>query len=320
MSISDEKFEGKPQQPEIVVNSEGGAVAIEEEKRMVFLTENETIIVEKSPEISVPTRPHRVYKGPWGRQELFIIAGCSLLVANALITFLGLTLPARQALDRSRQTSQRLESELKAARERYGDIQNSRQQADVLLSSVNDFESRYLPPSATGSAAFYQRLNYLIATYGLVNTNGPDYAPLDGTDNSSNENTASGRGRDKLRSLFPGIYVSLTVEGPYQNLRRFIRDLETGSDFLVISSVEMSPSETQQKPKQTSGQADQAANPIPMQPWQGYNPQMQPGASNQSQGQNEEKNAPRGRTYGTNLSLRLEMAVYFRRPGSVMPQ
>ena len=38
-------------------------------------------------------------------------------------------------------------------------------------------------------------------------------------------------GHRQVRSLYPGVYVTMTVEGSYQNLRRFIRDIETGREL-----------------------------------------------------------------------------------------
>src|SRR5207248_9039441 len=42
-----------------------------------------------------------------------------------------------------------------------------------------------------------------------------------------------------VQSVFPGIGVTLTVEGTYPNLRRFIRDIEADNQFVVINTVEL---------------------------------------------------------------------------------
>ena len=39
----------------------------------------------------------------------------------------------------------------------------------------------------------------------------------------------------------------MTVEGSYQNLRRFIREIETSKQFIVISAVELEPTENEEK-------------------------------------------------------------------------
>jgi hypothetical protein len=64
---------------------------------------------------------------------------------------------------------------------------------------------------------------------------------------SEDEQAKQEQGRSKFRSIFPGVYVTMTLEGSYQNLRRFIREIETGSEFVIISSVELEPTETKKK-------------------------------------------------------------------------
>jgi hypothetical protein len=41
------------------------------------------------------------------------------------------------------------------------------------------------------------------------------------------------------QNVFPGIGISLTVEGSYANLRHFIRDVEASRQFVVINSTEL---------------------------------------------------------------------------------
>jgi Tfp pilus assembly protein PilO len=43
----------------------------------------------------------------------------------------------------------------------------------------------------------------------------------------------------KWQSFYPGIAVMVTVEGEYQNVRRFIRDVERSKQFVVINEVEL---------------------------------------------------------------------------------
>lgn len=301
------------QEPEIIVNPTDGAVAVDEPDRTVFLTENETIIVEKPPRIDLipANRPHRVYLGMWGKAEIAAIAAASLAVIAALFLYLALALPAKREAERNKATRDRLEAELTSARARYGDITNTESQVAKLLASVDDFETRYLPIASIGQTSLYQNLNALIQAYGLVNTSGPDYSPLELADGSGNGETEEARGRARLRSIFPGTYVTMTVEGPYANLRRFIRDLETGRDFIVIGAIELSPAESaasagknnQQAKPSVSGEEAPTANAGFGQPpiTRPLNPQPTP---------------PRGKTQGEVVSLRIEMAAYYRRPAA----
>ena len=287
------------QQTEISVNQHDGVVAVEEVDRTVLLTPNETIIVGKQPEydIAPANRPKKVYGGMWGPAEIGVVSVASLAVMAALATYFFFTLPAKRELERNLATRDRLEAELVSAKSKYGDITSTETQVAKLVSSVSDFESAFLPVASNGRTNLYQKLNGLIAGYGLVNTSGPDYAPLDLAVVGENDNSEEERGRLRFRSLFPGTYVTMTLEGPYSNLRRFIREIETGNDFVIISAIELVPSDSQPneaRPEQTS-QTDTFA---------------QGGFPGGSQGQ---VRRPSGRTLGQVVSLRMEMAAYFRR-------
>ncbi len=287
------------QEPEISVNRHDGVVAVEEADRTVLLTPNETIIVDKQPEydIAPANRPKKVYGGMWGPAEIGVVGIASMAVIAALATYFFFTLPAKRELERNLATRDRLEAELASAESKYGEITNTETHVAKLVSSVGDFESAFLPVASNGRTALYQKLNGLIAGYGLVNTSGPDYAPLDLAVVGENDNSEEERGRSRFRSLFPGTYVTMTLEGPYSNLRRFIREIETGNDFVIISAIELVPSDSQPetaRPEQTA-QSDE------------FGPGGFPGGS---QGQVRRTT---GRTLGQVVSLRMEMAAYFRR-------
>lgn len=293
-------------EPEILVNEYGStvddAVVVDEPGRTVLLTEDETIVIEKTPEfpIAPKNRPRKVYGGMWGKMEVATV-GVSLLVVLATILFwLFVVGPSTRELLANRAERDRLEADLRSAQAKYGDISNTQTRVSELVQSVDDFETRYLPAMTYGRTSLYQRLNGLIGAYGLVNTNGPSYAPLETLDITEQNQSDEERGRAKFRSLFPGVYVTMTVEGPYTNLRRFIREIETGNEFVVISAVELAPSESEAA---RGGDGEQQAPVTTVDPVTGMPVQQLP----QSQ-------APRGRTQGNVVALRMEMAAYFQRP------
>ncbi|MEQ1762059.1 MAG: hypothetical protein ABL984_02830 [Pyrinomonadaceae bacterium] len=290
------------QQPEIAVNRHDGVVAVEEADRTVLLTPTETIIVEKQPQydIAPANRPKKVYGGMWGPAEIGVVGVASLAVIAALAAYFFFTLPAKRELERNLSTHDRLEAELVSAKSKYGDITNTEAHVAKLVSSVGDFESTYLPVALNGRTTLYQKLNGLIAGHGLVNTSGPDYAPLDIAVVGENNDSEEERGRSRFRSLFPGTYVTMTLEGSYSNLRQFIREIETGNDFVIISAIELGPSDSQ---------PDAARSEQPSQE-DTFEPGGIPGISRGSQNQVKR---PTGRTLGQVVSLRMEMAAYFRR-------
>lgn len=298
--------------PEMNVNPHDGAVSVDEKDRTVFLTETETIIVEKPTliDIAPSNRPRKVYGGMWGPTEIGVVGAGFLVLVAALAIYMFFVVPANRELEQNKATRDRLEAELASAREKYGSITTIEGQVAKLVSSVDDFETRFLPLASNGRTALYQKLNGLIAGYGLINTSGPDYSPLEISDQSTSSQSEEETGRGKYRSLFPGAYVSMTLEGPYSNLRRFIRDIETGNDFVIISAVELEPSDSQQtESNQPAAQQPADANPGMPPGFGGIQTFPGRGQVNPSQ-----PRRPTGRTVGQVVSLRMEMAAYFRRP------
>ena len=277
------------------------------------------VIVEEKPLIIPPNRPRKVYDGMWGPLEIGAVAAGVLAFVMALVVYFFWVVPSNRELARNRSEADRLEAELASARSKYGDIKDTQTQVDKLVGSVDDFETRFLPMQTNGQAALYQRLNGLIKAYGLENTTGPDYAPLESANFDTAKQTDEEKGRSKFRSLYPGVYVTTTVEGSYQNLRRFIREIETGREFVVISAVELAPSDTDVKKDsgETNAQPDQAALNQPVGAAKGKGVVQQPVNPNFGPGQQQQQAGPKGKTHGEVVALHIEMAAYFRRPGFV---
>ncbi len=304
--------------PEIIVNDYGatkdGAVVIEEDNRTVLLTEDKAIVIEKEPQIDIvpKNRPRKVYGGMWGQIEIATVGMSMLAVLAMIILIVLVVLPAKKELEENKARRNGLEAEMMSARSKYGTITTTEARVAELIGSVNDFETRFLRPPVIGKTDLYQRLNGLISSYNLINTTGPDYTPLEISDKKSGQNKETERGKAKFQSIYPGVYVTMTVEGSYQNLRRFIRDIETTNDqFVVISAVELQPSENESQNK--SSQPTQASSNNPP-----VNPNNPAGAI-QNTGFEPSAVQPAvrivsGKTRGETVSLRLEMATYFRRP------
>jgi hypothetical protein len=104
--------------------------------------------------------------------------------------------------------------------------------------------------------------------------------------------TSGGEAGQRIeQSIFPGIGVTLTVEGAYPNLRRFIGDIEADRrQFVVINTVELEGV--------TDANAAEAPAPAPVVPG------AEPGNA-QPQTQTPSRNAL--------VTLRLDLVAYFRR-------
>ena len=325
------------------------AVVVEEPTRTVLLTDEETLVFEKEPriEIAPANRPRRVYGGMWGNAEIGAAGVSAMALLAAILLYLFAVVPSNREVEHNRVESDRLQEELNSANTKYGDFTSAKTQAAKLINSVNDFQT-YLPVAAVGKNTLYQRINGLIGAYGLVNSTGPDYTYLDAADQNAGKQTDEERGRSKFRSLFPGVYVTMTLEGSYQNLRRFINDVERGgNDFVVISSIELEPSDNSQAHPQTDGQSNSPNAARPTLNGQIYGGVINPGSGKimtpnspnygmvnpttgrpmnqsqfpgmptnpvQQQFPQQQPSGPHGKAHGETVSLRIELAAYFRRP------
>lgn len=283
----------------------------------------EIVVTEETTTVIIPpNRPRKVSAGMFGPLEIAAVAiGVMMLLASVFLYFF-FVIPSNRELARNKSEADRLEAEVESANKKYGEMTDTEAHVAKLVNSVDDFETRFLPIQSYGQAALYQRLNGLIAAYDLQNTTGPDYAPLDSNVNDNpNQEKEEEKGRAKFRSLYPGVYVTVTVEGSYQNLRRFIREIETGRDFVVISAVELAPSDTEatkQGENTAAAPAQQNINPGAVAP-NGKGFARPPAGINQVAGQQpaQQLAKPKGKTRGEVVALHIEMATYFRRPGFV---
>ncbi|MCS6874108.1 MAG: GspMb/PilO family protein [Pyrinomonadaceae bacterium] len=245
---------------------------------------------------SLPER--RIKKGAFGRLEMFFVSMAGAFFLLAVLFHFFFTVPEKSSLTQITDEKRRLEEELYAESLKYQSYTGTEAQIENLMKSVEDFEMKFLPVADFGRTALYQRLNYLINAYSLVNVSGPEYAPLE-TGQKTEE-----RGRGKYRSLFPGVYVTMTVEGNYQNLRRFIRELEAGDQFTIITMLELQPSDSDVAQNTMEANTNQALTNQPF---------SRP-ADNFSQSQTK----PKGKMIGDVISLKVEMVAYFRRMAEVL--
>jgi hypothetical protein len=142
----------------------------------------------------------------------------------------------------------------------------------------------------------YEELNQLIIKNGVRNTSGPTYTPLDpeGTKTTTGRTTTT-----KWQSYYPGVAVMVTVEGQYENVRRFIRDVERSKQFVVINEVELQRARDQNAP--VSAEAAPAAA--------GGDDDSAPAAAA----------SPGSGSRGSLVSLQLSLATYFQRQSATTP-
>jgi Tfp pilus assembly protein PilO len=283
-----------------------------------FEAEQETVAVKKIDLQPRVARQRTVKSGMFGIPEIIAVGLGVLSLLAVSVFYLFWVIPANAEVKRYKDTRNELETKLQAANAKFGNITTTKARVEELVNSVDFFERNYLPIAENGRTALYQRVNALISAYGLVNTTGPDFSPLDTVNAKQSQQNEKEKGRNKFQSLFPGVYVSMTLEGPYQNLRRFMRELESSGQFVIISTVELEAAEgnssEDSKPKQPN-QPKQVQSPAYSRPIDDVNnpgrpPNLAPQPTPKPTPQFKQ---PKGKTRGESVSLHLEMAAYFRR-------
>ncbi len=201
------------------------------------------------PSATPPTRRHdmrvrfqRLRKsrrsGMFGVAEVIALGGSVVIFLTVLLGYFYFLVPARSNLQEHQLERARLQNQLRTTQDLKVKERDTQSIVDKITASLVDFEEDRLPSHSQGRMSLYNELNQLIHKEGLRNTSGPSYSQLESLD-SKKSTTASKSASAKWRSVYPGIGVSLTVEGSYQNLRRFIRSLEASKQFIIVNAIEL---------------------------------------------------------------------------------
>ena len=212
--------------------------------------------------------------GMFGPAEIITLAASLLILVLVIVAYLYFLVPARSRLANAQLERARLQTQLRNSQAVVQEGQTTETTVQTITQSLDTFEGSHLLTAARGRMSLYDSLNSLIRKNGLRNTSGPTYTPLESTENKSSSGSKAASA--KWKSVYPGVAISLTVEGSYQNVRRFVRDLESNRQFVIINSVELERSTETNSAPPTDGTTS-------------------------------------GGPRGSLVSLRLEMATYFQR-------
>jgi len=239
-----------------------------------------------------------------GVPELIGLSVAALLALLTIFAYLYFLAPAHSRRDLAQLERDRLQGQVRASQLNLNEDIGVRATVDKINASLSDFEGNWLAAPGSGRLSLYAELNELIRSNGLRNTSGPSYTTLEplGTKGQVQPTvSAEQQSNAKWQSVYPGISVSVTVEGPYQSVRHFVRDIEMSRQFLIINAVELE-GVTQ------SGAATQETSIVRTPtPARGSRTAAPPGVAQPAGGR------------GTLVSLRLDLATYFSRAGSEKP-
>jgi Tfp pilus assembly protein PilO len=212
-----------------------------------------------------------------GVPEIAGLAASAVMLLAVVFAYFYFYTPARSRLTGLGNERERLQQSLRESMVNVDASKDKQTTVEQINQSLEDFETQRLAQRNTGRMALYDELNNLMRRNTLRNTSGPTYMTLEPLGSSKAATTAATRPANaKWQSVFPGIGVTVTVEGQYQNLRRFVRDIEASGQFIVINAVEL------------QGVTDASGPSV--------SPDGTPAPARQ-----------------TLVSLRLDMATYFRR-------
>ena len=250
-----------------------------------------------NPELNIESRPERTYqervneflvsrRGKMiGVVEVIALAGSCFVLALVLLSYLYFLVPARSRVATANTDLKQLQANLQTLSGVVGREKDTQQTVDKVAASLNKFETENLARPDQGRMDLYEELNELIIKNGLKNTSGPTYTTLDpsGTKATAGKNVVT-----KWQSFYPGIAVMVTVEGQYQDVRRFIRDVERSKQFVVINEVELQRATQNNAPASVDAGGSEAS--------------AAPAGSGAGSG-----------SRGSLVSLQLNMATYFQR-------
>lgn len=172
----------------------------------------------------------------FGVVEILALGVSCLVLLMVLSSYLYFLLPARSRLASLQAEQVQLKTNIQQAQSIVSHDRDTQQTVDRIATSLENFESAGLISREAGRTELYDELNQLITKNGLRNTSGPTYTALD----PAGSKPITGKSNStKWQSYYPGIAVDVTVEGSYQALRHFIRDVEASKQFVVINQVEL---------------------------------------------------------------------------------
>ena len=173
----------------------------------------------------------------FGVAEIIGLAGSLLILVLVVVAYLYFLVPARSRRATLELERARLQSQLRNSQDVLIRGQSTDATVHTITQSLDAFETTGLVEANRGRMGLYDSLNTLIRKNDLRNTSGPAYTPLEPI--GSKVTPGSRAANTKWQSIYPGISISVTVEGPYQNLRHFVRDIETSRQFVIINTVEL---------------------------------------------------------------------------------
>lgn len=180
-----------------------------------------------------------------GLPELVALVAAFALLALAAGAYFLLLVPERSRVAQLEDERQKLQAQIRSAGESRAQSNSVGETVSRILDSLARFESDSLGVRDAGAQqALVEELNEKTRRNNLAR---PQFSFIYQDDTQTGASQAaqqravgnlSGSAR-RRQTVFPATDISLTIEGNYANLRRFIRDVETSRRFIVINGVQL---------------------------------------------------------------------------------
>ena len=170
-----------------------------------------------------------------------LVAACALLALAAASYFL-LLVPARMNLAGLEAERAQLQTQIRTATENRNTRLSAGDRVSEIVRSLEQFETGALAPREASITSLYQELTEKPRRNGLARAQF-SFVHQDEQAQSQQQRQAaaanlSGVAR-RRQTVFPSTDITLNIEGSYGNVRRFIRDLERSSRFVVINGIQL---------------------------------------------------------------------------------
>ncbi len=176
--------------------------------------------------------------GMIGVPEIVGLIGSGVMVLAVAFAYFYFLTPARARLKASQAEQVRLQNRIRSAEEGLDPNASAQSTVEEINQSLVTFERDALMQRNQGRMDLYGHLNDAMRKNGLRNTAGPVYTSLEELGAAGAAKTTRS-GNARWQSLYPGIGIAVTVEGPYANIRRFVREIEASRQFVIINAVEL---------------------------------------------------------------------------------
>lgn len=239
-------------------------------------------------------------QGILGTSEIIGLAAAAVLLSAVAATYFYVLAPARTRLMSLHSERDRLQAQLRTSTEGIKRNADAQAGAAEILESLTRFEVGQLASGNEGRTAVIEQLNDLVrrnsarisaaATFVSLEA----LAPIGAAGTGGAPKSAAGV---KGQTVYPGVAITLTVEGQYANLRRLVQDIEASRRFMVVNSAELE--EVTSAASQTAPTAPTVAGP--------------PAAAGPGAAVTDGGTAEQQQLRSSLVSMRLGIVAYFRR-------